>query len=335
MEQSLIPLQLMPHQDGILSLEEDWTGVTDKRRRKKMQDRLNQRIARKRKLLKSKVQKKEGQFQLYDGDFDLIPTPPPRQFLFSHGDYQAPEMCRTTAQQSNPQQILSHTKSTDIEDIDSIQACRPDSPETQSFLLHFSTRAYQNYLHSSPSSDNAMGLIQFNTTRAFIANAQILGLTTSSMTRTACSRFFVDLTAGHTFFTIESSSLPLSLHPTPLQREIPHHPWIDLLPIPQLRDNLLRRNNQFDEVELCREMRGVKSAKLGRKNGIIVWRDPWDESGWELTENFARKWAWVIRGCEGLFRSTDYWRSLRGEKRLFLKTGNMREEYRGVAEEVF
>lgn len=44
MEQNLIPLQLMPHQDGILSLDEDWAGVTDKGRRKKMQDRLNQRI---------------------------------------------------------------------------------------------------------------------------------------------------------------------------------------------------------------------------------------------------------------------------------------------------
>ncbi|TGO44698.1 hypothetical protein BCON_0473g00050 [Botryotinia convoluta] len=295
MEHNLIPLQLMPHQDDILSLEEDWTGVTDKRRRKEMQDRLNQRVARKRKLLKSKVQKKEGQSQLHNRDSDLIPIPLPRQFHFSHGDHQAPELYRTTAQQTNPQQILPYTNSTDIEDIDSIQACRPDSPETQSFLLHFSTRAYQNYLHLSPSSDNAMVLIQFNTTRAFVANAQTLGLTTSSMTRTACSRFFVDLTAGHTSFTIDLSSLPLSLHPTPLQRELPHHPWIDLLPIPQLRDNLLRRNNQFDEVELCREMRGVKSAKLGRRNGIIVWRDPWDESGWEVTETLPEIGRGLLR----------------------------------------
>ncbi|KAF5875190.1 uncharacterized protein Bfra_003643 [Botrytis fragariae] len=320
MEQNLIPLQLMPHQDGILSLEEDWTGITDKRRRKKMQDRLNQRVTRKRKLLKSKVQKKEGS-QLRNGDSALIPTPLPPHVHFSHGDHQALESYRTTAQQINPQQILAHTNPTNIEDIDLIQACRPDSPETQFFLLHFSTRVYQNYLHSSPSSDNAMTLIQFNTTRAFIANAQTLSLTTSSMARTACSRFFVDLTAGHTSFTIDLSSLPLSLHPTPLQREIPHHPWIDLLPIPQLRDNLLRKKNQFDEVELCREMRGVKSAKLGRRNGIIVWRDPWDESGWEVTETFASKWAWVIRGCEGLFRSTDYWRSLREETPLFEGAG--------------
>ncbi|KAF7918229.1 uncharacterized protein EAE98_009841 [Botrytis deweyae] len=334
MEQNLIPLQLMPHQNGMLSFEEDWTGITDKRRRKKMQDRLNQRITRKRKLLKSKVQKKEGRSQLHHGDSDLIPTPLARQFHFSHGDHQAPELYRTTAQQTNPQRILPHTNSTDIEDIDSIQACRPDSRETQSFLLHFSTRAYHNYLHLSPSSDNSMMLIQFNTTRAFIANAQTLGLTTSSMARTACSRFFVDLTAGNTSFTLDLFSLPLSLHPTPLQREIPHHPWIDLLPIPQLRDNLLRRNNQFDEVELCREMRGVKSAKLGRRNGIIVWRDPWDESGWEVTETFARNWAWVIGGCEGLFRSTDHWRSLRGEKPLFLRTRNTREKYCRVTEEV-
>ncbi|TGO68493.1 hypothetical protein BOTNAR_0024g00450 [Botryotinia narcissicola] len=335
MEENLIPLQLMPHQDGLLSVEDDWTGITDKRRRKKIQDRLNQRITRKRKLLKSKVQEKEGQSQLHNEGSDLISTQLSRQFPFSHGDHQAPELYRTTAQQTSPRQILPHTNSTDIEDIDLIQACRPDSPETQSFLLHFSTRAYQNYLHSSLSLDNAMLLIQFNTTRAFLANAQTLGLTTSSMARAACSRFFVDLTAGKTSFTLDLSSLPLSLHPTPLQREIPHHPWIDLLPIPQLRDNLLRRNNQFDEVELCREMRGVKSAKLGRRNGIIVWRDPWDESGWEVTETFARNWAWVIRGCEGLFRSTDYWRSLREEKPLFLKTANTREEYRGVAEEVF
>ncbi|KAK6602627.1 hypothetical protein H4I95_06564 [Botrytis cinerea] len=334
MEQNLIPLQLMPHQDGILSLDEDWAGVTDKGRRKKMQDRLNQRITRKRKLLNSKIQK-ERLSQLHNGIPDLSSTPLLPQSDFSCGSHQASELYRATAQRIYPQQILSNINSSSIEDIDSIQACRPDSPETKSFLLHFSIRAYQNYLHPSPSSDNAMALIQFNTTRAFVANAQTLGLTTSSMARTACSRFFVNPTAGHTSFTLDLTSLPVSLHPTPLQREIPHHPWIDLLPIPQLRDNLLRRNNQFDEVELCQEMRGVKSAKLGRKNGIIVWRDPWDESGWELTETFARKWAWVVRGCEGLFRSTDYWRSLREERPLFLMTGNMRKEYCGVAEEVF
>ncbi|KAF7895466.1 uncharacterized protein EAF01_009428 [Botrytis porri] len=149
-----------------------------------------------------------------------------------------------------------------------------------------------------------MVLIQFDTTRAFIANAQTLGLKTSSMSRRACSRFFVDLKAGHTSFTLELSSLPLSLHPTPLQ-------------------------------QLCRDMRGVKSAKLGGKNGIIVRRDPWDESGRGVTGNFASKWAWVIRGCERLFKSTDYWRRLREKTPLFEGDGTKNEEYCGVVEEVF
>ncbi|KAJ2904804.1 hypothetical protein MKZ38_007160 [Zalerion maritima] len=36
------------------------------------------------------------------------------------------------------------------------------------------------------------------------------------------------------------SSIPPSLHPTPLQLTIPHHPWLDLLPYPAMRDALIQ-----------------------------------------------------------------------------------------------
>ncbi|KAL4815687.1 hypothetical protein BDW67DRAFT_163506 [Aspergillus spinulosporus] len=110
--------------------------------------------------------------------------------------------------------------------------------------------------------------------------------------------------------------LPASLQPTVLQRDVPHHPWIDLLPVSELRDNLLRRNEYtYNAAQLCRDMRGFQLVRCGR-GGVVVWGAPWDPQGWEVTEAFAQKWSWVVQGCRSLLESTNYWRRKRGESDL-------------------
>ena len=196
-------------------------------------------------------------------------------------------------------------------DINSFTACEPDSKETEQFILQFSAWMHGEYLRGSPRTDSLLSLVQFNMTRALVANAKTLGLTTRLMSRQARSHF---ASTG-----VESSfidSLPPTLQPTIFQLTIPHHPWIDLLPVPQLRDNLLHRSaNSYDAAQLCRDMRGFQQVSSGR-GGISVWGQSWDPDGWEVSPAFAQKWPWVVQGCQSLLESTNHWRETRGEPLL-------------------
>jgi hypothetical protein len=155
-----------------------------------------------------------------------------------------------------------------------------------------------------------LSLVPFNATRALIMNARVMGLTQEFMVPDALSRI-----AYQNFDGMENRSVPFSLKPTDLQLCVSHHPWIDILPWPEIRDNLLRRDeNSYDKKELCRDLRGFQAVADGR-GGMIVWGDPWDPRGWEITEAFALKWPWVVNGCHEVLESTRRWRTVRGETR--------------------
>ncbi|KAK9244395.1 hypothetical protein V1506DRAFT_476728, partial [Lipomyces tetrasporus] len=94
-----------------------------------------------------------------------------------------------------------------------------------------------------------------------------------------------------------------SLHPTVLERTIPHHPWLDIFPIPTMRDNLVSAGDSFDDVQL--------SIAIG---GFIVCGAPWDPYGWEVMEGCVKNWDWVVKGCHEILESTNYWRAQRGEQ---------------------
>jgi len=113
----------------------------------------------------------------------------------------------------------------------------------------------------------------------------------------------------------ECGKIPAALRPTQLQRQVQHHPWIDLLPVPEMRDNLLRAGDTFDDMELCGDLVGFFSHPTGR-TGMIIWGEPWEISGWEVTEEFLMQWGWTIRGCESIVESTNRWRAKRGEEPL-------------------
>jgi hypothetical protein len=71
--------------------------------------------------------------------------------------------------------------------------------------------------------------------------------------------------------------IPPNLWPTPLQKAIPHEPWIDLFPVGTMRDNLILNSGKYDEDEFCDDMcgglyDGFDDVQL---RGILVWSDPW------------------------------------------------------------
>ncbi|CAG8983152.1 hypothetical protein HYALB_00010300 [Hymenoscyphus albidus] len=112
---------------------------------------------------------------------------------------------------------------------------------------------------------------------------------------------------------------------------IPHTSWLNMFPYLQLRDNLIFHQNEFSHVDFCNDLwgefflwnfSGYESSfavcppsssvtEIGSdlesddvdlasgKRGLIVWGEPWDLSGWEVTEGFVRKWSWLLEATSG------------------------------------
>lgn len=179
----------------------------------------------------------------------------------------------------------------------------------QEMMSRFEKWAHESYLLGSPRVDQLLTLIQFNVFRALISNNFSLGFDMAWLNEDAISPF--------NRMTSDDSvlSLPESLRPTQLQRTIPHHPWIDLFPLPAMRNNLLLAGAEYDDTEICLDVVEI-SDKPKERVGLIVWGEPWDPYAWEASPKFLQKWAWVVEGCHELRKSTNYWRMKRGEKRI-------------------
>ncbi|KIV81455.1 hypothetical protein PV11_03644 [Exophiala sideris] len=176
------------------------------------------------------------------------------------------------------------------------------------------------------STDHLIHLVQFNVFRAILMNMMTLRTTHLF----SCE--------GDTTELLRISALPLpgsippSLEPTPLQRQVPHAPYADLFPLPGLRDALVRAEGEYDDCDLCIDLLGSISApdleyrpanvdnddEDGNvRKGLVVWGEPWRVESWEVEEGFVKKWGWMMReNCEELIRSTDKWREVRGEEPL-------------------
>lgn len=166
--------------------------------------------------------------------------------------------------------------------------------------------AYQKYL-GSPAADLLLTLVQFNVFRALLRNMFSLQLSTSWLDDVATSA----ITTG-----AFNHSAPPSLLPTTLQEQVTHHPWIDLFPFPILRENILRVYDVWNgEDELCAAMVGWCNSP-GARTGLISWGEPWNPYGWEATEEFCKRYGWVMRGCSELMHATNHWRAQRGESAL-------------------
>ena len=93
------------------------------------------------------------------------------------------------------------------------------------------------------------------------------------------------------------------------------------MPSPTLRDNFIDLLETIDEDELCSDLIGglfEGDAEVDAR-GWIVWKDPWDISGWEMTEGFIKKWGFVLKGCDESLQATNRWRRLRGEEELVVE----------------
>lgn len=155
----------------------------------------------------------------------------------------------------------------------------------------------------------SLSATKYNLFNAFFSNAQLMGLTLDLLNDDLASQF--------NLVGPSSLHLPPPLWPSKSQKEIIHHPWIDLIPMLSLREGILARVDTMDEDQACEDLYG--GCITPDEAGLQVWGEAWDPLAYEASETLIRKWSWMVEECPDIIQSTNYWRRRRGEKALMIR----------------
>ncbi|KFZ17441.1 hypothetical protein V501_01715 [Pseudogymnoascus sp. VKM F-4519 (FW-2642)] len=205
------------------------------------------------------------------------------------------------------------------------------------------------HLKLSPFQDHLLNLIQFNVLRAIFSNKSTLMSSAAYFKTVNISdkpqiERIQDCYPTRAIVVSASSGIPVSLLPTQLQATVEHSTWIDLIPFPRMRDNLIKPKAEYDPVELARDLIGdlvdfASAYDLSRpsdtddventldlskrenettasRNGLVIWGEPHCPENWEVTPGFLEKWRWTLEGCQDVLDSSNRWRLLRDEEPL-------------------
>ncbi|CAN9225193.1 unnamed protein product [Alternaria alternata] len=182
--------------------------------------------------------------------------------------------------------------------------------QLEQVIRQFADAAYIRYLQNAPLLSHLPTIIHLNILNALAGNVSVLGLSKSWL--------LCDSVSPLTQHRPLELACPRVLFPTVLQLTTSHHPWVDLFPLPQFRDNILRaaiQDPHFDEDELWFDLLETKCAPGSAESpSLLVWGEPWDIWKWEVNIEFLRKWSHLLDGCTTLLESTNYWRRRRGER---------------------
>lgn len=201
----------------------------------------------------------------------------------------------------------------------------------------------------SPTQDHLLHLINVNVLRGLFDNKVVLLGRTSYLAKSDGAdglqvvppeRVF----PGRAAIMSTTSDLPENLRPTLLQNTVVHATCIDLIPFPNIRDNLIKQEGRFSWAELAEDLVGHlldpscffgppceqnlsviedqvpynvdEDDPTANRNSLIVWGPPHRPESWEVTSGFLRKWGWCLKDCEEIIESTNHWRLTRGEDPL-------------------
>jgi hypothetical protein len=136
-----------------------------------------------------------------------------------------------------------------------------------------------------------------------------------------------DTVRANTISTVQKlfKTLKPDLRPSKEQITVEHHVYIDMLPFPTLRNNLIAHQKEMDEdaffMELVNGLVCWGGAGIGRRDraeddlGLVSTGTPWDVRSWEAKDWFLKKYWTLLGGEDGeLVRQTEWWRSIRGEE---------------------
>lgn len=190
---------------------------------------------------------------------------------------------------------------------------RKPCSETREKILAFLRRVSKDWMSRLPHLTDLPILSRLNALDALMRNALILQIPFELLeTDDFDSKFIV-------YGPQSALTLPPCLGPTTLQRTVTHHSWLDLFPIPRMRDNILWgiKTGQLNEDQLCDALCcDLVNLTAESTSNLVIWGEPWDITGWEFSDSFFKRWGTLRYGYPEVLKATNHWRSLRGERRL-------------------
>ncbi|KAB5523848.1 hypothetical protein GE09DRAFT_1257562 [Coniochaeta sp. 2T2.1] len=315
---SVVPMRQKLHE--VRGDDDDWTGLTDPKERRKRQNRLHARAWRKRKAQQghegerwstgvSPKQWTKPQAPNPAAMTNITRTSLP--ITFASPSY-PPLPSSTSESGSSPDLYSSNPQPSSITKLPNRKLIPPLIP----YLDTHPPPNISTWTITFPLSPDhhLLTLMQFNVLRATMTNLAILSLLDTFPIECGSARALIDLLPV-------PDTVPPTFTPTELQRTVPHEFWIDAFPNAAMRDNLIRFRGMYDQDELCLDLCGGLYEGFDEIaiRGILVWGEPWLCDGWEVTEGFVRKWGFMLRGCHELVEATNRYRAARGEERLVIE----------------
>ncbi|KAL4925048.1 DUF3425 domain-containing protein [Aspergillus undulatus] len=340
-----------------------------KRQRRRIQNKLNQR-ARRQRVQENRPESQHSarrpyrvgrwrlEFERGAGESNSVPVATETTVIIVNSSSEGDRDRQETSAAAKPRQLLALTASVNECGISTYGSFYRESGPSRECDSSISVSADHHLLH----------LIHLNVSRGLRQNkAYLLRFTSYYLpgytspnnlpTPTNTTEVHPDvLFYGSTLIaTSENGFLPNTLAPTKAQMSLVHATWINILPFPRMRENLIRWEGFFDHAEFIQDLVGdlvdtrpmsstrqvqADSALSGmamprselklklpnsiddddeitaNRNGLIIWGEPYNVESWELTPGFLRKWMWTVEGCEELIASSNYWRRVRGEESI-------------------
>ncbi|PCG97586.1 Protein of unknown function DUF3425 [Penicillium occitanis (nom. inval.)] len=282
-----LSLRQMPQRQLLRAPEDDWTGVIDQQKRRRLQNRLNQR--------KYRLNRKANVGRSSSLDASETSTQPSVLEV-------------NTANNTGVVTTFSLSSAAEHEEDD--LTCTLAPPGALRFRRDFEAVAYESFLRGSPRIEHLISLRRLNVHRAINENIRAIGMTPDWLRPDEAISIFNVSSTEHNI-----DQIPSSLRPTAIQRRVPHHPWLDFFPFPRMRDLIIIAGDSLDEDDLCHDLMAFWDTH-NTGASLVVWGHPWDPKNWEATEEFVRKWHWLLAGSPELLASTNLWRARRGDRAL-------------------
>ena len=266
--------------------QDDWSSVTNSAERRKRQNRLNQRAYRQLRL------------ERYDQQGTKNNTDK-KKLLQRLAPKEGPEADFKAMASNSPMLVVLK------------------SPRIRRDVVEFIHKASAHWKLGNPKPDDLPMLTRVNVVDALFKNARALHISSEIL---AGNKYWSPFNLHGPRLSDTTAPIPPSLNPTTLQMEVPHKIWVDLLPIPALRDNILRaiQAGEFEPRKLCKELlcNDLVDIGLASVSSLVIWGESWDAGNWEFGPNFFTKWGFLVRGCPEILETTNYWREKRGEMAL-------------------